>query len=80
MRDLFPYAHVKGGYYLLSDMFTGGQGSMWVYRKGDRRGCFVDAGSPATSRQKGDIIHLVAEKEFNGNTLEAVEYILGAYK
>lgn len=79
MRELFPHALCKGGYYVMSDIFTGGEGSMWVYRKGQKRGCFVDAGTPATERDKGDVIHLIAEKEFRGNTLEAVEFILGAY-
>lgn len=77
VSELFPDAVPQGNYFRMSNMLEGGEGSMWIYRKGPKRGAWVDAGNPKTSRATGDVIHLVAEKEFNGNTWEACEFIIG---
>lgn len=79
VRDLFPDAVATGGYWLLSNMDKGGRGSMWIYRTGSKKGGWVDAGTPHTSRKSGDIIHLVAEKLYNGNTWDAVDYLINVW-
>lgn len=79
VAELFPDAITCSNYYKMRDMNTGGEGSMWIYRKGQKKGCWVDAGTPATSRSTGDIIHLIAEKNYNGNTWAACEYILWGF-
>lgn len=80
VRELFPKAVFTSTYIFLRDIEEGGKGSMWIYRTGQRRGGWVDAGNAKSDRTSGDIIHLIAEKLFNGDTWEAVEYLTGVYK
>jgi len=79
VRELYPAAEFSRNYIHLKDIFEGGEGSMWIYRTGERRGGWVDAGSVKGKRDKGDVIHLVAGKLFDGDTFEAVEYLIGAW-
>lgn len=79
VRDLYPSCKVTSKYYIVGNIYGDEGSSMWVYRTGERKGGWADAGSAATGRNTGDIIHLVAGALFSGDTSKAADYIVGVY-
>lgn len=66
----------------LSDIHNGSDGadgSMWIYLTGEKRGGWVDAGNEQ-GRSSGDVLHLIAEKLFDGNVSEAADWVNSNYK
>ncbi|MEB3269977.1 MAG: hypothetical protein VKJ09_15660 [Leptolyngbya sp.] len=79
---LLPYVTTTPRYWLLSDIHTpcaGRAGSMWIYRTGDKRGGWVDAGNHATARKSGDVLHLIKEKLGHNNINETADWVIFYY-